>query len=177
MPDFPTLDDLKPLIEVVHHACRAGAYDEALSIYTERIDQRDAMGVDSQLGACETDLALMQEFFPNSDTSQEPQVSKASDKSWILNEVGLCLMSLGRLSEAVPFYERANAMSCLTQKNGDNASVGYQNLAELHAFWASWRPAPRPPSKRWGWLGGRRTSRMNAIRWPSRRGRAFARRE
>ena len=28
-PHFPTLDDLRPLIEVVHHACRAGAYDEA----------------------------------------------------------------------------------------------------------------------------------------------------
>ena len=28
-PHYPTLDDLAPLIEVVHHACRAGAYDEA----------------------------------------------------------------------------------------------------------------------------------------------------
>jgi hypothetical protein len=28
VPRFPTLDDLAPLIEVVYHACRAGAYDE-----------------------------------------------------------------------------------------------------------------------------------------------------
>jgi hypothetical protein len=45
----------------------------------------------------------MSEFFPNNDLSQEPQVSSPRGKSWILNEVGLCLMNLGRLSDAAPF--------------------------------------------------------------------------
>lgn len=73
----------------------------------------------------------MQEFFLDGDTSQEPQVSKASDKSWILNEVGLCLMNLGRLNEAVPFYERAVVMR-LDLEDRPNASAGYRNLANLY---------------------------------------------
>lgn len=132
-PRFPTLDDLKPLIEVVYHACRARTYDKGYRILQDRIYQNYPRRVlVSQLGAWETALALMPEFFPNGNTSQEPQVSKPQDKSWILNEVGLCLMSLGRLSEAVPFYERSNAMDANT-KDWDNASLGCQNLAELHA--------------------------------------------
>ena len=132
-PQFPTLEDLAPLIEVVHHACRAGAYDEAYRIYDERISQGDRFVIVHQLGAYETTLALMLEFFPGGDTSQEPQVSDAKDKSWILNAVGYRLMSLGRLSEAPPFYERGTAMD-LDVEDWRNASKSYQNLADLHAL-------------------------------------------
>ncbi len=132
-PYNPTLDDLKPLIEVVHHACQAGAYDEAVSIVKGRIYQGSRYVLPNELGAWETDLALMLEFFPTSDTSQEPQMSDPKDKSLILNEAGLCLMSLGRLGEAAPFYERANQIKLNITEDWNNASIGYQNLADLHA--------------------------------------------
>jgi tetratricopeptide (TPR) repeat protein len=133
-PQFPTLDDLRPLIEAVHHACRAGAYDEAEQIRWERIYQQDRRVLFHQLAAYETNLTIMQEFFPDGDISQEPQVSKPSDKSWILNTVGLCLMSLGDLSYAISFYERSNQIKLNVTKDWHNASVGYRNLAELHAY-------------------------------------------
>ena len=132
-PQFPTLEDLKPLIEVVHHACRAGAYDEAHRIRRERITQRDRYVLEHQLGAYETTLTLMLEFFPGGDASGEPQVSDPNDKSFILNAVGFCLMSLGRLGEAAPFYERGNAMY-LSMEDWRDASIGTQNLAALHAY-------------------------------------------
>jgi tetratricopeptide (TPR) repeat protein len=116
----------------VHHACRAGAYDDADSICWERIYQRDRFVIAHQLGAYETALALLLEFFPSGDTSQEPQVSDPRDKSWILNMVGGCLMNLGRLGEAPPFYERAVA-GAVAAEDWHNASIGYRNLAELHA--------------------------------------------
>ena len=130
-PQYPTLDDLAPLIEVVYHACRAGAYDEAEEIRWERISQRNRSVVLHQLGAYETQLAIMQQFFPDGDTSQEPQVNKPSDKNWILNEVGMCLMSLGRLAAAIPFFERKTKMQ-LEYEDWSNASVGYRNLADLY---------------------------------------------
>jgi len=132
-PRFPTLDDLAPLIEVVHHTCRAGAYDEAWRVYLERIIQRDRKVLIHQLGAYETTLALTLEFFPGGDTSQEPQVSDPRDKSFILNRVGFCLMNLGRLGEAAPFYERGNAMNAELE-DWHQASLTYQNLAQLHAY-------------------------------------------
>jgi len=135
VPHYPTLDDLKPLIEVVYHACRAGVYDEAYNIVQERIYQQwPARVLVNQLGAWETVLALMLEFFPNGDASQQPQVSDPKRKSWILNEVGLCQMSLGRLGQAVPFYERANQIKLNITKDWHNASIGYQNVAGLEAY-------------------------------------------
>jgi hypothetical protein len=132
-PHDPTLDDLKPLIEAVHHACQAGEYDEASQIVWERIQQVRRAVLIHQLGAYETELALMLEFFPGGDASQEPQVSAPGDKRWILNEVGLCLMDLGRLGEAAPFYERSIAIM-LGMEDWRNAGRGYINLAELHAY-------------------------------------------
>src|SRR3989304_2833033 len=60
-----------------------------------------------QLASFETDYALMIEFFPDGVTSKEPQVSRAELKAFILNEIGFCLIILGRPREAAPFQERA----------------------------------------------------------------------
>jgi tetratricopeptide (TPR) repeat protein len=130
--EYPTLDDLKPLIEVVHHACEAGAYDEAEDIRWERIWQRDRRILIHQLGAYETALTLFFEFFPSGDTEQEPQVTKLSDKAYIFNAIGFCLMALGRLREALPFYERQNKIS-FEMSDWRNLSIGYRNLADLRA--------------------------------------------
>jgi tetratricopeptide (TPR) repeat protein len=130
-PHNPTLEQLAPLIEVVYHACRAGAYDEAYRIHEERIIQKNRFVLLHQLGAFESELTLIQQFFPNGDTQQEPQVSSPRDKSWILNTVGLCLMNLGRLATAVPFYERSTQID-LDREDWHNASRGYQNLANLN---------------------------------------------
>jgi tetratricopeptide (TPR) repeat protein len=131
-PRFPTLDDLAPLIEVVHHACRAGAYDEAINIYLGRISQRNRFVILYQLGAYETALSLLLEFFPGDDLAREPLVSKPRYKGLIFATIGLCLMNLGRLREAVPFYERGNAID-LGEEDWNNVSRNYGNLAELHA--------------------------------------------
>jgi tetratricopeptide (TPR) repeat protein len=130
-PENPTLDDLKPLIEAVHHACCAREYDEAHRIRRERIDQVNRLVLIHQLGAQETYLRLALEFFPSDDATQEP-LGNEDEKRWILNTVGLCLMSLGRLGEAVPFDERGNAIA-LGMEDWHNASIGYRNLAEMHA--------------------------------------------
>lgn len=129
--DYPTLDDLKPLIEVVHHACEAGAYDEAWEIYWESISQKARYVLTHQLGAYEIELSIMENFFPDGDITREPLVSNAGDRRFTLNSIGLCLMSLGRLREAVPFCERATN-SCVIFEKWRNAGVGYVNLTELY---------------------------------------------
>ena len=131
MPDKPSLEDLAPLIEVVHHACQCGGYDEAESIRWERIHRRSEGYLVHKLGAWETELEIMREFFPGGDAIQEPLVSSPGDKSWILNEVGISLDSTGRGNLADPFYERSLA---LYLESGDwgYASAIYQNLSDLY---------------------------------------------
>ncbi len=131
-PLTPTLDELAPLIEAVHHACKAGDYGEAFDIFSKRISKGGRFLLAENLGAWETELALMLEFFPGDDATQEPQVSDTSVKGMILNEVGLCLKSLGRLADASVFYERAIAVALKGGLRGE-ARVAYSNLAKLQA--------------------------------------------
>lgn len=133
MPDNPTLEDLAPLIEVVHYACQCEAYDEAESIRWERIDRRSEGYMVHKLGAWETMLEIMREFFPGGDTSREPLFSSPRDKAMILNNVGLCLDNTGRGNLADPFYERGLAIY-LESGDWSNASATYQNLSDLYCF-------------------------------------------
>ena len=133
-PQYPTLDDLKSLIEVVYHMCRAGAYQEALDgIHIARIYQGNSKVIVHQLGAYDTNLSLMLEYFPDGDTTKEPQLNDADDKRWILGEIGFCLLSLGRLRQAVPFNEQA-AESNIEGQNWINAGMVKQNLASLYTY-------------------------------------------
>lgn len=131
MPDNPTLEDMASLIEAVHHACQCGAYDEAISIHTERIDRRSKGYMVYKLGAWETELDIMREFFPGGDTTQEPLVSGPSVKAWIMNAVGLCLDNTGPGNLAESLYERSLDIA-LESRDWANASIGYQNLSDLY---------------------------------------------
>jgi len=118
---------------VVHHACQAGAYDEADGIREERIDQGRESVLQYKLAAYQTKLDLLVEFFVGGDLSKEPQVSKQNFKCFILNDIAVCLMRLGRLREAMPFYERA-AKGYLEINDSINASIIYYNLAGLYTY-------------------------------------------
>ena len=114
--------------------CRAGAYQEALDkIHYDRIYQGQSKVIIHQLGAYDTNLSVMLEYFPDGDTTKEPQVNNAADKTWILNAIGFCFMNLGRLRETVQFYERAS-LSYLEGQDWSNASSIYRNLAQLHIY-------------------------------------------
>jgi len=135
-PEYPTLDDLRPLVEVVHHACQAGLNNEAFQVYI-RINKRPNRYVlGHELGAYETDLDLLLEFFPYRDSSKESQVSGSYEKIWVLNTVGLCLMNMGNLNNAASFYERVT-QRVIEAENWKATSTIYRNLAELHAYLGS----------------------------------------
>lgn len=132
-PEKPeTLEEMQPLFEQIYHGCVAGLYDEAWQIYWECISQGENYVSLYKFCTYETDLALMREFFPIRDISQEPLVVNPVDKREILAIVGYCIMNLGRLTEAVPIFERKNAIA-LKSKDWHNASNGYGNLAILYA--------------------------------------------
>jgi len=135
VPREPLLHDLSPLIEAVHHACNAGAYDEAYRIYFERIRQHKRSLLVGRLKAFSTNLALMRDFFPHGDTSREPHLSRPQDKRLILNEMALCLTNLGRLPKALTFHERSILLSLLSLRANDwsSASSIYRSLADIHA--------------------------------------------
>ena len=132
-PEQPeTLDAMQPLFEQVYHGCAAGLYDEVYwPIYVEKIGgQPCEYKIKHKLGAWETNLSLVRTFFPEGDLSQMPLVSEKSDQSWLLNEAGLALLSIGRPKEGEEPLKAA-IDSFLEGNQIAHASVGYQNLAGL----------------------------------------------
>ena len=198
---FPTLNDLKLYIEAVYHACQGGRHDEAYAIWEGHIDQWDSEvrsnwlqwqrnwlptllvgGIEvvrtpravltSVLGAYEANLALSSEFFPDGDTSDEPLVSLATHKSFILNEVGFSLMNLGRLGEASHFYERANQIKITLLRDWPNVSVGYLNLVDVYMHRGMLPTAKKAvnealKSARKGGDGARHLDAIAALAWSS----------
>ena len=129
MPDSPTLEELMPMIEAVYHACQCRAYNEAADIFWLRINQRENHYIAHKLGAWETMLEILKEFFPEGDTQREPLVSGVN--SLIINGVGLCLKNIGHGLLAERFYERALDID-LASENWIDASMCCQNLASLY---------------------------------------------
>jgi tetratricopeptide (TPR) repeat protein len=131
-----TLEDLVPLIEAVYYACLAGSYDEAFSILNQHIQQKGRRLLSDILGAWDTYLAIMQEFFQDSDNSEDPQVSIPKEKCKILHEIGYALRMMGRLSEVESYYKRSIAID-LEMEYWRDVSCGYQNLVELYGYFGA----------------------------------------
>jgi tetratricopeptide (TPR) repeat protein len=130
--EVPSVDLLKPLFESVHHGCRGGAFDQAYQVYRKLIEREEKYVLTGKLAAHDTGLALLLEFFPGGDTSTMPLISNPSAQGAILNSVGFRLTSLGRLAEAVPFFERALAIT-LERKEHVNACADNLGLSQLYA--------------------------------------------
>jgi tetratricopeptide (TPR) repeat protein len=127
-----TLEEMQPLFEQVYHGCAAGLYDEVYdNIYVAKIGGQPAgYKITQKLGAEETDLSLVRNFFPESDLSQMPLVSKKRDQSWLLAEAGLALLNTGRPKGAEELISKHNEIR-IELEDWVNASQGYQNLADL----------------------------------------------
>ncbi|MBU1614909.1 tetratricopeptide repeat protein [bacterium] len=126
-----TLEEMQPLFEQVYHGCKAEMYQEAYwDVYWQKVERREEGFLIWKLGAWETNLSLVQNFFPNGDFQKEPLVPKIGDKSYLIIEAGISMISLGRLKEAEGLCKRVIEI-LISQRDWKNASLVYQNLALL----------------------------------------------
>ncbi len=126
-----TLEEMQPLFEQVYHGCAAGLYDEVFNdIYWEKIHRREEYFITHKLGAWETDLSIVRNFFPEGDLSQMPLVNKKATQSFLLSVAGLTLLATGRPKEAEKPFMTGIEID-IEDKNWENASAGYRNLADL----------------------------------------------
>ncbi|MEB3356424.1 MAG: hypothetical protein VKK04_06835 [Synechococcales bacterium] len=128
----PTLQDLTPSIEAVHHLCEAGDYGEAYTVLSERIDQGKNYVLTLQHGAYDTRLKILSEFFPDSDTLRLPCGNKP-EQYFALKEIGFCSTALGNLENARSFYERSIQVA---KEMGDTNKLvqAYRDLASGYIY-------------------------------------------
>ena len=118
-----SLEDLAPAIELYHHLTRAGRYDEACDLFSDKL----ASSLYFQLGAYQTRIELLLALFPNG-VDKLPRLSKEADQAWTLNELAISYGLAGRPSAAVPLFEQDIAI-CEKQDDKRNQAIGLGNLA------------------------------------------------
>lgn len=136
---MPTLHDLIPLYRAIMHGCHAGLEQEALTkVFNGRI-RRGKLGYSTNmLGAFSHELEALRCFFTAPWRSLVPAVSKmggpsAGSWSWeasLFNEVGWCLLALGRLEEAIEPLQVSMDL-CVRDWNYIGAAVSAGNLVNV----------------------------------------------
>ncbi len=132
VPDLPaTLDDMIPLYRAVVHGCRAGEQQEALTeVYYRRIMRRDKHFSWKNLGCLGTELATLASFFEIPWDRPSSRLSP-SEQGFVLSATGMCLRTLGRLSEAAQPI-RASLELARELKHWDSAGLRSNNLCDLY---------------------------------------------
>lgn len=137
MPNSPALEDLKPLIEAIHHECQYGDYYDAYMTMRERLrrfTEGDSISyIGHNLGAWETELEILKEFFPGGELSKEPLIRNPMVTSSILNSAGLCLDNLCQGNLAENLYQRALSKD-IAIKSWIGASIVCQNLSDFYSL-------------------------------------------
>ena len=97
-----TLAELEPLYRAVLHGCLAGEYKKARKdVYWLRILRGAKQYTLDELGAYSQDLIAISAFFPQGWSQPVSIGLTENDQAWLLQAASFCLMSLGRLAEAV----------------------------------------------------------------------------
>jgi len=121
---FKTLDELAPLIELYWHTVRAELYDEARTLFRDRISRATFY----QFGAYQLEIELLRALFPDGE-DRPPRLKDEDDQGWTLNELANSYSLSGQPRRAVALGERHNT---LREKRGDqkNLAIGLGNVAD-----------------------------------------------
>lgn len=152
-----TPEELEPLYRAIGHGCKAGMYRTALGdIYRTRILRSDLEAFSLfRLGAYSSDLGALSGFFICKQDGQgidwcSPVLADSSNhvedalseslRSWLRGHVAFCLMSVGRLNEAMEPRTLGRKMD---RDSGDwnEFCISSNNLSDLLAVQGHWEAA------------------------------------
>lgn len=138
MPENTTkvegIKDLDPVIELYHHTVRAGQFDAARELFSDRLNRV----LFYRFGANEQRIELLSALFPNGEPLTPdgrvnlPRLKEEAAQAWTLNGLANSYGISGYPQKAVPLFEQ---QSELRKKAGDrkNLAVGLSNLASDQA--------------------------------------------
>ncbi len=119
------LEDLAPVIELYHHTVLAGEFDEARTLFRDRLHDV----VYYQLGAYQLQIDLLRALFPNGE-DHPPPLKDENAQTRTLNELANSYSFSGQPRRATPVYEQAGT---LAEKQGDKRGLAIY-LGNLAAY-------------------------------------------
>lgn len=128
-----TLQMLSPSIEAVYHGTAAGDYDKAWGIFWQNISFETRFAVLIELGAYDTTVALIKDFFPNGNFKAEPLVKVPVAAQTLLIGAGYTSLSLGDLQAAMPVLVRCVTKE-MEQQSPRGTGLAHRVLAEVYGL-------------------------------------------
>jgi len=127
---FPeSLGEMEPLYRSIRHGCIAGKSQEAFQVYYKQIQHNDSSYSLYRLGAFDTDLSALANFFPDGWAGKPVPGLNPEQANDILTTASYCLLSLARMEEAIHvLYLKLNW--AISNKDLLLASSLYENLVE-----------------------------------------------
>jgi len=124
-PKIEKLEDLNPVIELYHHTIRAGRYDDARTLFRDRLDKPTYF----QFGAYQLQVELLRALFPDGE-DKLPRLKSEAEQASALNDLALVYSLSGQPRRAVPLLEMHND---IYEKAGHkkNLAIGLGNLAQM----------------------------------------------
>jgi predicted MPP superfamily phosphohydrolase len=117
-----SIEDLKDTIELYHHTVKACLYDEALEIYSEKLNRV----LYYQLGAFQIIIKLLKGLFPDGEDSP-PRLEKKNNQGWVLNSLALCYGNVGQLRHAESIFSIALPFA----QNEKDKATAFANLSDI----------------------------------------------
>ncbi|MBU1935830.1 hypothetical protein KKG05_00395 [bacterium] len=93
------LEDLAPTIELYHHTVRAGLYDDARTLFRDRLSKP----LYFQFGTYQTIIELLRALFPD-DEDKLPRLKDMSAQGWTLNDIASSYAFSGLSHRAVQAF-------------------------------------------------------------------------
>lgn len=131
-----TEEELELATRAVHHACLAERFEDAYTLYQDRVARHNDGYITENLGLVAWDLTILSRFFPTSDTwrGPEPDGLKTAFVIGLRSRIAYCLELLGRLEESkeqrmitIAYY------SDVKVKEWEPAAHGTEKLALMQA--------------------------------------------
>jgi len=129
-----SVDDLAPVIELYHHTVRAGRYDEACDLYSERL----ADHLFFKFGAYQTEIELLRALFPDGE-DKTPRLKEGRSQAWTLSILSSSYEKSGQSRRAISlakmsikFHEKAEDKESLA-RNLINLATRRIIIGELNA--------------------------------------------
>jgi tetratricopeptide (TPR) repeat protein len=110
------VDDLAPVIELYHHTVKAGQYDEALSLFQDRLGDP----LYYRFGAYQACIELVRGLFPAGE-DHPPKLKTKSAQSWAQDALANSYGLSGQSRRAVPLFLKSIATHEKAANKGDLA--------------------------------------------------------
>jgi tetratricopeptide (TPR) repeat protein len=136
------LEDLAPVVELYHHTVRAGQFDEARTLFRDRLTS----ALYYQLGAYQLIIDLLRALFPEGEDRPSQLIDEEAE-GWTLNVLASAYGLSGQPQSAVPLFEQAYAIAEKVD-NKKNLAVGLGNVGILQLAIGSLRAAEASQRRR-----------------------------